>query len=138
MNDLFEKKYHVRLASLCLHGYVCMAAAATFFPYEAATIWGQTHPNSPLKSRSVDPMATCTETRVPQPTTLGLVAEGSQRQPAGSRVEFLDDETWKLQERMPPRMSLNLIYILLILGFCRIFSFFFFFLCFLLTDFTVS
>eukprot|EP00434_Breviolum_minutum_P003401 symbB.v1.2.002991.t1/scaffold159.1/size291531/10 len=60
-------------------------------------------------------MATCTETRAPQPTTLGLVAEGSPRQPAGSRVEFLADETWKLQERMPPRMSLNLIYILLIL-----------------------
>ena len=40
-----------RSASPCLYDYVCMAAAATFFPYEAATIWGQTHPNSPLKKR---------------------------------------------------------------------------------------
>jgi len=53
-------------------------------------------------------MATRTETRAPQPTTLGLVTEARSQQ-------FLPDETWKLQERMPPAMSLNLIYLLLIL-----------------------
>ena len=59
------------------------------------------------KKTPLRPMATCTETHAPQPTTFGLVS--------GARSQQFLPETWKLQERMPPAMSLNLIYLLLIL-----------------------
>ena len=49
----------------------------------------QTLKTCPLSQRPVE------ETRAPQPTTLGLVTEARSQQ-------FLPDETWKLQERMPP------------------------------------
>lgn len=131
MNDLFEKKIPCAVGFPVPTWLRLYGSCSYVF-----SLWSSNHLRSNPSKLSVDtvsnPMATCTETRVPQPTTLGLVTEGSQRQPAGSRVEFLADETWKLQERMPPRMSLNLIYVLLILGFCMICYFVFFFLCFLM------